>query len=219
MNKHIESIVNTELFSNIKHDELDPMLHCLSYTISYYDKGDFIFLESEEIKSIGILLEGSVDMIKEDFWGNRTTLMRIKTGETFGETFACSTDTTSTVSFCASSKATVLFLPFNRVMHSCTMCCGFHHRLIENMVLIIAKKNKELMQKVEIISKKTLRDKIMAYLSVYAECQGTPYFEIPLGRIELAEYLCADRSALTRELSNMQADGIIDYDRNMFRLL
>ena len=75
------------------------------------------------------------------------------------------------------------------------------------------------MQKVEVISKKTLREKIMAYLSIHATAQGTQYFEIPLGRVELADYLCADRSALTRELSNMQNEGLIDFDRNTFRLL
>ena len=87
------------------------------------------------------------------------------------------------------------------------------------MVFIIAEKNKELMLKVEVVSKKTLREKIMAYLSIHAAKQWTEYFEVPLGRVELADYLCADRSALTRELTNMQNEGIIDFDRNTFRLL
>ena len=87
------------------------------------------------------------------------------------------------------------------------------------MVHIIANKNRDLMRKVEVISKKNLREKILAYLSIQSQLHQTRYFEIPLGRVELAEYLCADRSALTRELSNMKADGLIDYDKNMFRIL
>lgn len=219
MDKYIEAISNTALFADIQKADLEPMLQCLSYSVQTFSKGNFIILEDETVRNIGIILEGSVDMIKEDFWGNKTTLVRMKSGELFGETFTCSKNSTSTVSFCAVSKTTVLFLPFNRVMHLCSMTCFFHHRLIENMVFLIAEKNKELMLKVEIISKKTLREKIMAYLSVHANEQGTPYFEIPLGRVELADYLCADRSALTRELSNMQDDGIIDFDKNVFRLL
>ena len=87
------------------------------------------------------------------------------------------------------------------------------------MVRVIADKNRELLHKVEVISKRTLREKILAYLSREAELQGSRYITLPLGRQELAAYLCADRSALTRELANMKADGLIDYDRNTFRIL
>ena len=158
-------------------------------------------------------------MIKEDFWGNKTMLVRMRKDELFGETFACGEDNISVVTFVVSEDAKILFMPFDRVMHSCTLACVFHHRLIENMVHIIAHKNRDLMRKVEVISKKTLREKILAYLSVQAQNQGNRYFEIPLGRVELAEYLCADRSALTRELAKMKEDGLIDYDKNCFRIL
>ena len=87
------------------------------------------------------------------------------------------------------------------------------------MVHIIASKTRDLMRKVEIISKKTLREKILAYLSIQAQLQKSRYFEIPLGRVELAEYLCADRSAVTRELAKMKEYGLIDYDKNCFRIL
>jgi len=87
------------------------------------------------------------------------------------------------------------------------------------MVHIIANKNRDLMRKVEVISKKTLREKILAYLSIQAQLHSNRYFEIPLGRVELAEYLCVDRSALTRELVKMRQDGLIDYDKNCFRIL
>ena len=113
----------------------------------------------------------------------------------------------------------VLYLPFRKVLHSCNLSCIFHHRLIENMVTLIADKNWQLMEKVEVTSKKTLRDKILTYLSLQAQKNGSKYFEIPLGRIELAEYLCADRSAMTRELANMKEAGLIDYEKNTFRLL
>jgi len=99
------------------------------------------------------------------------------------------------------------------------MSCTFHHRLIENMVRLIGDKNVQLMQKIEIISKKTLRGKIMAYLQNQSLEQNSRQFTIPLGRLELAEYLCADRSALTRELSCMEKEGLIRYEKNHFQLL
>ena len=118
-----------------------------------------------------------------------------------------------------SPAAKILFMPFDRVMHSCTMACQFHHRLIENMVHIIANKNRDLMRKVEVVSKRTIREKLLSFLSIQAQIQESRYFEIPLGRVALAEYLCVDRSALTRELVKMKEDGLIDYDRNCFRIL
>lgn len=218
MHKIIEQ-VDSPLFDGIGPEELKTMLGCIGYHAASYAKGEILAFEQEHIKHVGIVLSGSVDMIKEDFWGNRTMLVRMRKNELFGETFACGDDNLSTVIFVVSEDAEILFLPFERVMHSCTMACVFHHRLIENMVRIIAGKNRDLMRKVEVISKKSLREKILAYLSICGQANRSKYFEIPLGRVELAEYLCADRSALTRELAKMKDEGLIDYDKNCFRIL
>lgn len=213
------SELGSPLFKGIRKEDLSVMLSCIGYHIGTFQKGEIIAFEDENIRHIGILLSGAVDMIKEDLWGNKTMLVRMRKDELFGETFACGEDNLSVVTFMVSEDAKILFMPFDRVMHSCTMACKFHHRLIENMVHIIANKNRDLMRKVEVISKRTLREKILAYLSIQAQVHETRYFEIPLGRVEWAEYLCADRSALTRELAKMKEEGLIDYDRNCFRIL
>ena len=214
-----EKLNDWRLFHGIEQDNLPVMLGCLGYRMETYKKGEFISMEGEHLENIGLVVKGSVDMIKEDFWGNKTILMRMRQGSVFGETFICGSASLATVSFCAASDTEVLFLPFKRVMHTCSNACAFHHRLVENMVQLIADKNLELMRKVEVVTKKTLREKILAYLSQQAQLEGGSYFEIPLGRIELAEYVCADRSALTRELNAMKEEGLLDYDRNMCRLL
>ena len=213
------SELGSPLFKGIKEEDLSAMLSCIGYHIGTFQKGEIVAFEDENIRHIGILLSGAVDMIKEDLWGNKTMLVRMHKDELFGETFACGEDNLSVVTFLVSEDARILFMPFDRVMHSCTMACKFHHRLIENMVHIIANKNRDLMRKMEVISKRTLREKILAYLSIQAQLHDARYFEIPLGRVEWAEYLCADRSALTRELVKMKEDGLIDYDRNCFRIL
>ena len=210
--------INSPLFGGISPEERKAVLGCIGYHTGVFHKGDIVAFEEENIKHIGIVLTGSVDMVKEDLWGNKTMLVRIRENELFGETFACGSDNLSVVTFLVSEDAKILFLPFDRVMHSCTMACQFHHRLIENMVRIIADKNRNLMRKIEVVSKRTIREKLLAYLSIQAQIQKSRYFEIPLGRVELAEYLCVDRSALTRELAKMKEDGLIDYDRNCFRL-
>ena len=211
--------VKSPLFDGINPEDRKTMLGCIGYHIGTFKKGDIVAFEEENIKHIGIIISGAVDMVKEDLWGNKTMLVRMRKDEMFGETFACGSDNLSVVTFLVSEDARILFIPFDRVMHSCTMACRFHHRLIENMVRIIANKNRDLMRKVEVVSKRTIREKLLSYLSIQAQVHQSRYFEIPLGRLELAEYLCVDRSALTRELAKMKEDGLIDYDRNCFRML
>ena len=212
------SETNSSLFAGIAAEDRKAMLSCIGYHIASFRKGEIIAFEQEHIRHVGVVLSGSVDMIKEDIWGNKTMLVRAYKDEVFAETFACGQDNLSVVTFMVSKDAKILFLPFDRVMHSCSMACQFHHQLVENMVHIIANKNRDLMRKVEVVSKRTIREKLLAYLSIQAQAQNARYFEIPLGRVELAEYLCVDRSALTRELAKMKAEGIIDYHRNSFRM-
>lgn len=211
--------IQSPLFADILPQERASVLSCIGYHVGTYRKGDILAFEEENIRHIGIVVSGSVDMIKEDLWGNKTLLVRLGQNELFGETFACGSDSLSVVTFLVSEDAQILWIPFDRVMHSCTRACCFHHQLIKNMVTIIANKNRDLMRKIEVVSKRTIREKLLTYLSIQAQAQNTRYFEIPLGRLELAQYLCVDRSALTRELVNMKAEGLIDYDKNCFRLL
>ena len=156
--------------------------------------------------------------LPKTYWGNKTLLLRMGKDEVFGETFACGDDSVSLVTFLVSEDAKIMFMPFCRVLRSCSMACQFHHQLMENMVRIIAKKNRELMRKLEVMSKRTIREKVLAFLSLQAQSQNSGYVELPLGSVELADYLCVDRSALTRELAKMREDGLIDYDKNCFRI-
>ena len=210
--------VNAPLFEGITPEERKGMLGCIGYHLERFRKGDIIAIEDDSIRSVGIVLTGSVDMIKEDVWGNKVLVSRMGKDEIFGESFAWGKNKQSAVTFTVSEDAQVLVIPLDRVMHSCTNTCVCHRQLVENMVHIIADKNRELIHKIEVISKRTIREKLLSYLSSQAQTQNTHYFEIPLGRTELAEYLCVDRSALTRELAKMREEGLIDYDKNCFRI-
>lgn len=218
MSLPIHTLKKLPLFDGIREDDLPKMLDCLGGTVRQFKKNEIIILEDETIHVIGTPLSGTVHMIKEDIDGGKTLLVSIGEGELFGESFACGSQLHACVSFVAATPCTILFLPFHKVIHSCTLSCVFHHHLIENMVRLISEKNQRLMIKAAIISQKTLREKILAYLRNEAERQNSRRFTIPLGRVALAEYLCADRSALTRELSLMRDEGLIDYEKNTFIL-
>ena len=215
----ISEIRNIELFSGIKDQDLSALMTCIGGQVRTYAKGQFISLEADEVKWVHVVLSGRVHMIKEDLWGNETLFSVINENQLFGETFAGSGDPVSSVAFLSAKETRLLSIPFYRIMHTCTTACLFHHRIIENMVSLIAEKNKALMEKLEIVSQKTLRRKILSYLSFQSRKHGSDEFTIPLGRLELANYLCVDRSALTRELTYMKDEGIIDFTKNTFKLL
>lgn len=207
------------LFKNMTPDDIKSALQCVGAFVKEYKKGEFIFLEEEKVQCVGCVIKGSVQMIREDVWGNKAMMISIGEKELFGESFACGSDKTAAVSFMAKDHTSVLFLPFERVMHSCSGACSHHQKLVVNMVTVMAEKNARLISKIDILSKKTLREKIAAYLLSEADYHNSKYFEIPMGRVQLAEYLNADRSALTRELNLMQEEGYIDFEKNTFRIL
>lgn len=217
--EYLSELKTMKLFYGIQESEMTAMLGCIGAYLKEYKKNQYIITLEENVEAVGILLSGKVDMIKEDLWGNKTLLVSMQKGELFGESFSCGIVKNATVSFVADTASMILFLPFSRILRTCNMSCKFHHRLIENMVTVIAEKNIVLMDKVDILSKKTLREKIATYLLQEASKQQSLYFDIPLGRVQLAEYLCVDRSALTRELNTMKAEGYIDFDKNIFRVL
>ncbi|BCJ93675.1 Crp/Fnr family transcriptional regulator [Anaerocolumna cellulosilytica] len=216
---YIDEYSHIPLFVGISKTELISMMECLGSYIKTYKKSEIIILVNQKVKCVGVVLAGSVMMIKEDIWGNKTILAVIEKGEVFGETFACGSILSASVTYVAGKEARILYLPFNQVMHTCTRSCVFHHRLIENMVTAIANKNIQLMEKLEITTKKTLREKISSFLSIQAQRNNSKYFTVTMGRTELAEYLCADRSALTRELNTMKKEGLIDFEKNTFKIV
>ncbi len=206
------------IFQGIGQEDLNALLHCLGSYSRSYEKGEFIILDQEEVPNVGVVLQGTVHMCKEDIWGNQTLLAYLNRGELFGETFALQKSTRSYVSFLAATDCQVLFLSSRNILHPCQNTCVFHHQLTQNLFDLLGKKNVQLMEKIEVTSKNSLREKILTYLSLEAQKQGSKYITLPLSRTEMASFLSINRSALTRELSSLRAEGRLDYDRNTFVL-
>lgn len=206
------------IFANIRESDKKDMLTCINAFERSFPKGAYILGPEEPASLIGIVLDGSLQMVAEDLWGRRSLLSVLGKDDLFGETFACAQEENYTLAFQAISDCRVLFMDYSRVFHTCNMACGFHHRLVENMVLMIARKNLELIKKIDVVSKLRIREKILTYLSQQAASAGSNTFTLPMSRVKMAEYLCVDRSALTRELSKMQEEGLISFAKNRFTL-
>lgn len=206
------------LFSGIAPQEAVSLLHCLSARQRQYAKDTFLFRAEEPARSVGVLLSGSVHIIQEDYWGNRTILAHAGPGELFGEAFSCAQVSHLPVSVVAAENAVVLLLNCRKLLTVCPSACTFHTRVLTNLLQILAQKNILLTQKIGYLSKRTTREKVTAFLSAQAlQCKSSRV-TIPFNRQELADYLCVERSALSRELSAMKKDGLLDYRRNQFIL-
>lgn len=210
------SFQDIELFYNITEEDLNTLLYCLRSFEREYRKNEILIFEQEKVQYIGIVLGGRVHMMKEDIWGGQTMLGYMEAGDMVGETFAVQKEQESHVTFIAATDVRVLYLPAANVIHPCPRQCGFHAQLTQNMFDLLGRKNVRMLEKIEVSSKPTLREKILSYLALLAQKQNSRYVKVPLNRSELAEYLGANRSSMTRELSAMKKEGIIDFDRDTF---
>ena len=207
------------LFSGMEPKDVESVLSCLSARKRIYEKGSVILSSGSQVRSLGLVVSGRAEIVRDDYWGNRQVIGTVGPGELFGEAYACIQGEPLMVSVLASERCEILFLEIQRVFTVCSPACGYHSRLIRNLLTIMARKNLMLTRKIDHMSQRTIREKVMAYLSCEAERWGNEAFEIPFNRQQLADYLAVDRSALSAELSKMQKDGLIEYEKNRFRII
>lgn len=210
---------NTRLFQGIAEEEISAILKCSGAAERTYHKGETLWQEGSQASDIGLVLSGAVHIVKEDYWGNRMILSRVGAGELFGESYACVKAAPLTVTVIAAEDCSALFLPMARLLQSCSSACAFHSRLMQNLLSVLAQKNLMLNSKIDIVTRRSTRDKLMAYLSVQARQHRSPVFTIPFTRQQLADFLAVDRSAMTVELGKLAAEGVLAVDRNRFELL
>jgi len=219
MKNYMGVLKTVQLFKGIEESDLQPLLSCLSAKAIQYGKGQTVFSSGERIERFGIVLSGEVQVVQDDYYGNRSILAKIDIGNLFGESFACAEMKTLPVSVITTTESELLFIDCHRLAVPCAKACGFHSRLIQNMLSIVSMKNISLTQKIEFTSKRSTREKLMAYLSAEAKKAGSSRFCIPFNRQELADYLSVERSAMSAELSKLRDDGVLKFHKNQFELL
>ena len=217
MKNIFETVKDNPLFRVIEYSDFEKMLNCIEAKTQNYKKDDIILLSGDSVNFIGLILSGGVRVIKEDINGNIMILTELAVSETFGEVFACAGINYSPVTVQASEESEILFINYRKIITACSAACGFHSRLIENMLKLIARKNLMLNQKIEILSKRTTREKLLAFFDAHRGMEKN--FIIPYNREELAQYLCVDRSAMSAELCKMRDEGLLRFNKNVFELL
>ena len=219
MKKYLQILKKCPLFRDIREEDLLRMLVCLGARVEYFDKKYTVFSESSPARYVGVVLSGSVQMVQMDYYGNRSILGEFSSAEVFAEEFACAETHTLPVSFIANEPGEIMLIDCSHILHTCHNNCGFHQKLIFNMMKELALKTIFFHQRVEITSKRTTREKLLAYLNVQAQKSGSDSFDIPFDRQELADFLVVDRSGLSAEIGKLKREGVIDTEKNRFTLL
>ncbi len=219
MKKYLEILKKCPLFDQIEDESLLKMLNCLGAKVACFDKKYTIFSEGSPARYIGIVLSGSVQVSFVDYYGNRSILSVVGAGEVFGEEFSCAEAESLPVTVSAWEASEIMLIDCTHILHVCENGCGFHQRLIYNLMRTLARKTISLHQRVEITSQRSTREKLLAYLTIQSQKCGNACFEIPFDRQELADYLEVERSGLSAEIGKMTREGLIHTKKNYFELL
>lgn len=219
MKKYLEILKKCPLFFNIEDDKLLTMLNCLGAKVVSFDKKYTVLAEGTPAKYIGVVLTGSAQILQIDYYGNRSILGKVGPSEVFNEAFACAETNAIPVTVIANEPSEIMLIDCSHILHTCHNNCGFHQQLIFNLMKDLAEKTIMFHQRIEVTSKRTTREKLMAYLFLQAKKADSTIFTVPFDRQELADYLEVDRSGLSAEISKLRNEGIINCHRSRFELL
>lgn len=219
MEKYFDILLETPLFFGVKKSELSALLGCLQTRVVSATKGAPVFLEGDEAGFIGLVLEGAVQIVRDDYYGARSVLSHAGPGELFAETYACSNTQTMPVSGYALKDSKIMLFSCRKMLTVCSNACRFHTQLVKNLLQVVAEKNVSLSRKIQFMSQKTTKEKLMAYLLDQAKRANSPEFTIPFDRQALADYLGVERSAMSAELSKLRKDGVLISQGSHFILL
>jgi len=219
MEQFFDILKKSHLFSGIADSDLFAMLQCLGAKVVSAAKNEMIFTEGDPAEYVGMVLSGSVQVVQDDYYGNRSVITAVEPGEIFGEMFACAEVESLPVSAIAISDSKIMLMNVKRILRVCTNGCGFHNMLIENLLKSVAMKTLNLSNKIRFMSKKSTRDKLMAYLLDMAKRRDSAEFSIPYDRQGLADFLGVERSAMSAEISKLKKDGIIDSRGSWFKII
>ncbi|MBC5582383.1 Crp/Fnr family transcriptional regulator [Anaerofilum sp. BX8] len=219
MEKSLQALRACPLFEGICDAELDQLLPCLHARRRSCPRGAVLLRESERAFELGIVLTGLLALEKTDRAGNLNLVAQAGPGELFGDPAACAAGSGSGVSVRCAQAAEVLLIELDQVTRRCSRACAFHSRLVQNLLRLLGRGSLSLEEKIEVLSQRTIREKLLCCLQAERARAGSPRFTLPFSRSQLADYICADRSAMTRELGRMQQEGLLELHGRAVRLL
>jgi len=206
---HRAALQKANLFEGIKPEECNAMLNCFSPQVKHFSKNETIFFTGDSVKHLGIILFGTAHAYLEHIDGNQTIMANLTPGRVFGEILVSTRTQQSPVTIRAVTDATAAFIEYQKVYSMCAAACTAHRIFLQNMLRVIGDKYFYLFDRINILREKSLRSRIKAYLYSLSDNGKIATVTIPFTKTILADYLLANRSALSKDLSKMEREGII----------
>ncbi len=213
----LEILTKIRLFSGMAPEEVEAVISNGHYRS--YQKGECVVREGEPCRAFGIVAGGSIVLRKESAAGESQVVAKMAAGQLFGEALVYSTAKKWPVTIWATENSGIYFLDLTGIRKAQTYFPESYDRLLQNFLRELSDKTLHLNQKLEYLALKKMRGKLAKYLLAAARQQGSDYFQIPLNRNELADFLAVARTSMSRELAKMKADGLLDYHKNQFKIL
>lgn len=212
-------LTSSPLFAGIGAKDFESMLVCLSASRKTYGKEEVVLMEGDTVTEIGLLLTGRLHLFKSDVWGNNSIITEITPPGMFAEAVVCGGIGRAPVGIVAKDPSAILFMDYRKIVTTCSSACVFHAKLIRNMIGVLARKNIQMADKMEHMSRRTTKEKLLSYLNAEARQKNSKVFDIPYNRQELADFLSVERSAMSAEMGKLKKSGILACNKNHFELL
>jgi CRP/FNR family transcriptional regulator, anaerobic regulatory protein len=208
-----------DLFDGINKDDCDRMLTCFGAYERRFKAGDVICDFEKPSGSIGVIQSGRAELIRIDAFGSRAILEELEQGSVFGMAFTFSDVSRDSMNVVCAEDSIVLYIDYWHVTHECSNVCTHHSVLLQNLLRLMAEKAFSMSQRIEVLSRRSIRDKLLCYFSICALRAEKPEFTLPFSVSALADYICSDRSAMMREMKNMREEGLIETSGRRVKLL
>ncbi len=195
------------IFDYIDEQDVKKLLNCLQCRKVSYKKERTIVSNLINTRMIYIILRGTVDLIRYDYNGNRTILEELNENDIFGEVF--SANLSSDIAAMAKTDCEIMSLDYQSIITRCKKNCPFHDKFIENMMDMISKKIIEKNERIEVLTQRSIRDKLLSYFEKLSRQKISKTFNLPSSYTDLADYLSIDRSAMMREIKKLKDEGFI----------
>ena len=197
------------IFRNIGARSMERMLECFRVRQAAYEPGSVIQEYGSGGRDVGILTEGAADLVRIDYSGTRTILEHLKAGSIFGEVLAFTAKTGDSVSVITEGGCHVMYMDYAHMMSRCENACQHHSQLVQNLFALVTGQMQQMGQRVEVLSRRSIREKLLCYFSIQAE---DGQFTLPFTLSALADYIGSDRSAMMRELKKLRQEGLVQVE-------
>ena len=219
MEQYYPILKRCALFRGIEESNYMDLLGCLDAQIKHFNEDEYIFFAGDKINRVGVVLSGTVEILKENLAGNKHIIAILDSSHLFAEGIVCTADRLSPVTAQAKEETNIMFIPYEKIIRSCGQSCSYHIELIQNMMVVLGEKNISLNWKLELLTLKGMREKLASYLIKASYENRSNTFQIPLNRSELSDFLNVSRTSMCRELTRMKDDGLIDLYGRSFKIL